>query len=417
MAVMKEPKSPSTTTHTMSGPVTCSPTANGWQVAYPVTDKERTVRKRKRFPTRQLAHEFAAERVREIKEHGICLPSPPREVRTAYEQYLELRALFEAKGQTLPPFDLLVSQALEAARENLLPGESSVAECVERYLAARKPDLSDKAYHSIRLRLRDFARIHGTQSIHAITPQTIQGWLDGLTRKYKGPHGLKAGETKASPDSRNHYRAALITFFGFAYEHGWTSTNPAACVRRAIPDRPDLAILTPQQAENLLQTAAEIDPAVLPALALQMFAGLRIMEIPDIRLDDLLAANSDAIQVPALKDPSHVVPACDALRAWLQHTPAPGAHAWTDSVSELRQRLANVFRAAGYHISIDSPRYSYYRYQFELTKDIDQIATQTCVPLLNYDVQPGSAEAYFSLTPYASGECPAGPTSPTSAIE
>jgi hypothetical protein len=361
--------------------------------------------------------QFLAEKLEEIKLHGIGLGSLPREVRSAFAQYQELSAMLAAKGHTLPAFDMLVAQALEAARENLQPGASSVAECVERYLSARKPELTDKAYLSIRTRLRHFARTFGTQSIQSITPQIIEDWLNGLTRKCKGPNGQKAGQTKASADSRNHYRAALITFFGHAFEHEWAPTNPAACVKRSIPDRPKIAVLAPQQAEALLRTAAETDPCVLPALALQMFAGLRVIEIPDINLDNLLKDDSDVVHVAASKGGPREVPVCEALREWLALAPLTGTYAWSGSVLDLRLRLANVFRIAECDVMIESPRISYYRYKLELSQDAAQIATETCAPLSRIEVQAGAAETFFKLSPQASGECPAGLTSPTSTHE
>lgn len=410
---MNEPTPPNTTAHISSGRVTCRQNASGWWVYYPALRNGRPVRLRKKFSGRIAAMQFLAAKVEEIKLHGFGLDSLPREVRSAFTQYQELSAMLAAKGQALPAFDVFVRQALEAVHKTILPGESSVAECVERYLGARKSELSASAYHSIRLRLRDFAKTFGTESIQSITPQIIGNWLNGLTRKCTGPDGRKAGQTKASADSRNHYRAALVTFFGHAFEHGWTSANPAACVKRAIPDRRKAAVLTPQQAEILLKTAGGIDPSVLPALALQLFAGLRITEVPGINLDSIIIGASDVIHVDSAKIGPFDVPVCNALREWLALAPTTSSYAWSGSVPQLRLRLANVFRAAGIDVTIESPRISYYRYKLELSQDAAQIATETCAPLSRIHVPAGDAETFFKLSPHASGDCPAGPTSPT----
>jgi hypothetical protein len=410
---MKEPASPNTTAHTSSGPVTCRRNASGWWVYYPALRNGRPVRLRKRFSVRFAAMQFLAEKAEEIKQHGIGLGTLPREVRAAYGQYQEFSAMLSAKGLILPAFEVLVRQALDAAHKNLQPGESSVAECIERYLAARKPELSDKAFLSIRTRLRHFASDHGTQSIQSITPQIIEDWLNGLTRKCKGPNGQRAGQTKASADSRNHYRAALVTFFIHAFEHGWADTNPAACVKRATPNRPKATVLTPQQAETLLKTAGGIDPSVLLTLALQMFAGLRLTEMSEINLDSVIIGESDTLQVVSPKIGPFDVPVCNALREWLMYASTTSSYVWSGSVSQLRLRLANVFRAAGCDVAIESPRISYYRYKLELSQDVAQIASETCAPLSRIEVQAGAAETFFKLSPHASGECPAGPTSPT----
>jgi hypothetical protein len=237
---MKKPASQNTTARSSSGRVTCRQNASGWWVYYPVLRNGLPVRLRKRFSSQQLAQRFASEKKREVEEHGIGLGTLPREVRAAYGQYQELSAMLSAKGLDIPTFDVLVRQALDAVHKNLQPGESSVAECVERYLATRKSELSAKAYLSIRTRLRHFARTFGTQSIRSIKPQIIEDWLDGLTRKCKGPDGQKAGQTMASADSRNHYRAALITFFStHSSTAGHTQTPPlASSVRNPIVRKP-----------------------------------------------------------------------------------------------------------------------------------------------------------------------------------
>jgi site-specific recombinase XerC len=323
------------------------------------------------------------------------------------------------KGRELPAFDVLVTRALDAVRKNLVPGTSAVADCVDRYLAARKPGLSVKAYRSIRARLRHFARDFGTHAIQSITPQMITDWLQGLTRKCSGPeYGQKAGQAKASADSRNHYRAALITFFGHAFEQEWAPTNPAACVRRAIPDRPKAAVLTPTQAETLLMTACLTDPDVLPALALLIFAGLRVSEVPGIDLDELRSPNAKVIKVDSSKTGPRVVPICDALRAWLEFSPVKDANAWSGAVRDLRRRLTQLFRAAGCDVAIESPRYSYFHYQLEISKDVAGTAPLACALVMPIDVQSRPAQAYFSLTPkIATDECPDGPTCPTSTNE
>lgn len=415
---MNQPASETTTAHTGSGRVTCCRNASGWWVYYPAMRNGVAVRLRKRFSGHQLALHFLREKVQEIQEHGITLTSLPREVRTAYGQFQELQAQLGSKGLHLPPFEVLVKQALDAVRQNLVPGDSSLAECMERYLLARKPNLSALAYQSIRARLRHFAREFGTHSIHAITPQLIEGWLNGLTRKCTGPeYGQKAGIATASPDSRNHYRAALLTFFAYAFEHGWAPTNPAACVRRADPNRPKGTVLTPDQAKDLLDSVSNTDPNILPVVALQMFAGLRVSEIPSINLNDLIYGNSETIQVAVSKFGPFELPVCSALRTWLKFSSLVLTYAWSGSVLELRRRLNNVYRAAGCDISIESPRISYYRYLMEISNDVAQIPVEIRAPLSRMEVQPGAAKAFFSLAPNASDECPAGPTSPTSTNE
>jgi hypothetical protein len=172
-------------------------------------------------------------------------------------------------------------------------------------------------------------------------------------------------------------------------------------------------VLTPQQAKNLLEVASHTDPMVLPALALQMFAGLRVIEVPEINIGDLLYGNCEVVHVASSQTGSREIPVCEALRSWLQHGPTTSTYAWPGSVTDLRRRLTHLFRAAGLDISIESPRISYYRYKLELSQDAAQIASETCAPLSRIEVQAGVAETFFKLSPHASGECPAGPTSPT----
>lgn len=54
--------------------------------------------------------------------------------------------------------------------------------------------------------------------------------------------------------------------------------NPAASIARPILDDQPVGILSVEQARGLLRVAKKFDPAMLPALAIGLFAGLRRSE-------------------------------------------------------------------------------------------------------------------------------------------
>ena len=109
------------------------------------------------------------------------------------------------------------------------------ANCKPRYLANLKSQLSQ-----VVAEFRD-------ATTDTISKGQIERFLADLTGK--------DGETPASPKSRINFIITLTALFNFALEEGWRGENPASKIRRPELDEVVTAILTPEQAKELIDEA------------------------------------------------------------------------------------------------------------------------------------------------------------------
>jgi integrase len=121
--------------------------------------------------------------------------------------------------------------------------------------------LSKKHIEDVRQRLARFAADYGERDIKSIEPKELENWLHSL--------GLSA-------QSLNNFRTVVSGLFEYAVKRALISRNPMRAVERVkAVDKPP-GIFTPEELKKLLE-AAHGD--ILPALAIQAFAGVRTAEI------------------------------------------------------------------------------------------------------------------------------------------
>ena len=207
-------------------------------------------------------------------------------------------------------FDLTAAVEHYAAHVATTARSLPVGRAVEEFLAIRGAEgKSARHLKDLRLRLGAFARAHGGRLAAAITTRDIDSWLTGL------PVG---------PQSRSHYRAAVHNFFAFCAARGFCAANPvAAAVKPKVPSAP-IGILTPAQTEALL---AACPPAIIPAVSIALFAGLRDAEIArlDWRHVDLGRRFVEVTTTAAKTAQRRLVSVADNLHAWLEpHQQATG---------------------------------------------------------------------------------------------
>lgn len=129
------------------------------------------------------------------------------------------------------------------------------------------------------------------QGMRAILMMAIQRWGDVLVSQVTSDmvSDLVFGPQGISGVTRNNYRSRISVFFSWAAEQGWCASNPALKVKaprhKAYAD--EIGILSPAQARDLLAAVAEMAPALLPATAIGMFAGLRSAELQRLTWDEV----------------------------------------------------------------------------------------------------------------------------------
>jgi site-specific recombinase XerC len=356
------------------------------------------------------AHQFALQKAEEITLHGTAYGTLPKEVYTAYRIYREQVTLLAKGGKETPSFEMLVRGALTSLTTEIMPRESAVADGIERYLASRKADLSDITYVNLRAPLQLLARSLGDRAMRSITPEMIERWLSDLprqrsTQEQEPKKDPKYREPGLSASTLYRYRRVLGAFFSHAEKQRWITENPVKIIRYPVSTRSKLEVLSPEQAHALLTAASQIRPSVLPVLALQMFAGLRLTEATQIKPYDILAGQDETFLLPRSKVGSREVPACESLRAWLGASPCQADSAWQGSLSKILHQLKEIFISVGSMVNVNSPRYTYLRYRMEMTEDVMRIATESGTHfellhgLSHIPVAPGAAENFFDLRP------------------
>jgi Phage integrase SAM-like domain len=172
----------------------------------------------------------------------------------------ELRVLAAKCAKRLEPFEKSIWDATEFYIEHLerMRGSVPVTVLFADYLATKqRAKLSEKHLADIKQRLRRFVADFSDRAIKTITVREIEDWLHGLD---------------LAPQTVNNFRAIIGAFFEYAVRREFVEKNPVTAVDKikVVDAAPE--IFTPEQLARLLNTA----PAgLLPALAIQAFAGLR----------------------------------------------------------------------------------------------------------------------------------------------
>ena len=147
----------------------------------------------------------------------------------------------------------------------------SVQELFAAYREAkRKANCREWHLRTIAYRVGRFAETFGQRELAEITADQVGRWLD----EYQSNRGKPLG-----PVSRNNFLAYLNAFFNFAVKKGYASINPVEKIDRVHLDRPEIAILTPDEVRRLLYAARAHAPALAPYLAIAVFAGVRPTEL------------------------------------------------------------------------------------------------------------------------------------------
>ncbi len=94
---------------------------------------------------------------------------------------------------------------------------------------------------------------------------------------------------KAALEARKHRRArTLCGVFSTAIKRGWCSENPVARVEAPRVVGKTVPILTPEEAEQLVQAAREYKGGIcLPAVGLMLYAGIRPHEVARLTWADV----------------------------------------------------------------------------------------------------------------------------------
>jgi site-specific recombinase XerD len=149
--------------------------------------------------------------------------------------------------------------------KNPLGGKRSVSECADEFLLARKEagrrPITIEGYRD---KIGAFSRDMTGRQIAEITGTTVEEWL---RRKRFGV------------SSRASYMRHLAAFFQYAVRKKYAVENPVRQLDMPRSDRTQVAHLAPAEAEQMLRTAQNSFPELVPYVAIGLFAGLRPVEL------------------------------------------------------------------------------------------------------------------------------------------
>ena len=238
-------------------------------------------------------------------------------------------------------------------------GSRTVSQVIEEYLEAKRlANRRERTIGDIKARMGHFASEHGEENVHDITTRTIEMWLN--KHEYK-------------QTSRLNYRTVFVGFFNFAKKRRYIQDNPATAIERPIMDEKTVEILTVREAEQLMQTAENEAPEMVPYFGLCLFAGIRPAEAVglDWRNVDLINKLITVRPQVAKKRRQRLVSISDNLAQWLApYRRDSGAIRYT------RHEFERVRDAAGIHWAADIMRHSFGSYHLAIHEDASKTALQ-----------------------------------------
>ena len=237
-----------------------------WQVDYGVRNGKRVQRS---FNSKELAKG-------DVNEHLAHESSEQRDIRNNAVTLCHLTQ--HERIDVLEALDVLKRMAsLREAATFFITHHSgprasrSVQELFADYKEVkRKANCREWHLRTIEYRIGKFAETFGQRKVAEITTDQIGRWLE----EYQSNRGKPLG-----PVSRNNFLAYLNAFFNFAMKKGYSSINPVEQIDRVHFDRTEIAILTPDEVRRLLFAARTHALALVPYLAIAVFAGVRPTEL------------------------------------------------------------------------------------------------------------------------------------------
>jgi integrase len=320
---------------------------------------------------------------------------------------------------SMPPLsraDLLDAQEARA----LLPGGVSFADAARVWLSVNAPSGGNEPFAACVARYLDRRR-------GVLRPGTFASYVQFLKRLERAlPRDTAAGAVTQrqvedavafmSPYNRNNALRVWSAFFRWAVAEGSCRADPCARVGKARIPEPPKGVLTPPQAQALLQAAVDKRPDLVPYVAVALFAGVRPAELlrlrsghvgaSYIRLDGSVTKSADARTVPVRAN----------LAAWLKaYPPTSGGPLVPINKKHLHKAIrtlcAETRKAEDAESRIarwpsDCMRHSYATYAYELDKDAAAVAASmghhgTDIFFRHYRALavPGDGKKYFAIQP------------------
>ncbi len=188
--------------------------------------------------------------------------------------------------------------------------------------------------------LRIFGETFGERELHTITAEEVEKWMSN---------------ERWSNETRRGYLQCLRTLFSFAVKREWTAGNPAMRVDAPMSENKPPGILSVDDCAKFLAACRKHDAALLPFIAAQLFAGLRVSEACTLVWSEAAGGHVEVTAAKCKTRKRRLVPIGDTLRAWLALGGDLPAKSW-------RKRLDKVRIKSGVTLPKNALRHSFVSY-------------------------------------------------------
>ncbi len=340
---------------------------------------------KKEFPNLDAARGWINEQTGQQEETGAStFQLSSRELAEAADAYKRL------KGASLTE---AVTFYLGHARP--AGGLHTFKEVAEEFLRSRKAiGVRPRTYTQYESYLRVLSGEFGGETISLISRSDLEDFFT---------------ESDWSPRTRLNYMVTLSTLFTFAQDREYCPANPAAKIARPIlEDRPP-GILGIRDTLALLRSAQLQEPAMLPAVAIGLFAGLRRSELCALDWSEI-NLQAGTIEVKGAKAKTRqrrIVRVSESLKKWLKpHTKEAGRVTVSSRDDVFGEHLRGLVEAAGIvNYPHNGIRHSFGSYHYEKHRNeqltASEMGNSPAIIFKHYRnlVSPADATLYFSITP------------------
>lgn len=191
-----------------------------------------------------------------------------RPTRLNEEQLKDAEMSAEAMGGR--PTMMAVRFFLENYRDPV--NKIKVQAAYDKFIAEKRlNNLRADSIRNLEVRVGFLTKTHGERLVSDVLPEQLRDIIF---------------TDKRSAVTSDNVRRALSSFFTWAAEHKFCPANPMAAIKPVKLERDEPEILTVAQARNLIEKAAAYkEGAVLPYIALGLFAGIRPTELARLNWD------------------------------------------------------------------------------------------------------------------------------------
>src|SRR5258708_16386714 len=171
----------------------------------------------------------------------------------------------------------------------------TVGEASTKFRAAMEGVIRDRTLIQLKSTLGQFERFTDNCSVHEITPEMVERFLNGLRERN--------GRDKTSRKTWNNYRGDLHQFLEWCREkpQRYISANPASETKRFEIENGHVEVLTVKRCQELMEHVAEFKGGKLARyFGLASFAGIRPGELEKLAdIPELVDLENKVIRITA----------------------------------------------------------------------------------------------------------------------